>query len=188
MRHLMVLGTVLAMALLVGHAGAAETLKSGPQVGDSLPGPFHPLQVCNVDNPSNNGKKGCFVCQYGGSPVALVFTREINEPLAALCKQLDAQVAKNKDAKACVLLLTDQEGAEAKLKAFAEKGGYKSVSFGVDNPTGPEAYKVSKDAAVTVVLYKEHKIAANHAFKKGEFTEKAVAKIVGDMPKIVASN
>jgi hypothetical protein len=175
---------VLALGLSVG---VAAELKSGPQVGDRLPGAFHPLNVCNVDLPDNNGKKACFVCQYGLSPVALVFTRELNEPLAALCKQLDASVAKNKETKACVLLLTDSEGAEGKLKEWATKHGFKNVSFGVDNPAGPTAYKVAKEADVTVILYKQQKIAANHAFKKGEFTEKAVAKIVEDMPKIVAS-
>ena len=182
------MAALVALAFLMTGTLSAEALKSGPQVGDNLPGPFHPLNVCNVDQPDQNGKKACFVCQFGVSPVALVFTREINEPLTELCKKLDACAAKHKDAKACVLLLTDEEGAERKLKSFAEKHGFKNVNFGVDNPSGPAKYDIAKDAAVTVVLYKGHKIVANHAFKKGELTVKSIEKIEGDMPKIVASN
>ena len=46
-----VVGAVLASSVL------AEELKSGPQTGTSLPGPFHPL---NVTGPFA-GKKQCLV-------------------------------------------------------------------------------------------------------------------------------
>jgi hypothetical protein len=36
-----------------------------------------------------------------------------------------------------------------------------------------------------VVLYREHLVKANHAFRKGELDAKAIEKIVGDIPKIV---
>ncbi|MCS7017296.1 MAG: hypothetical protein NZM42_14415 [Gemmatales bacterium] len=48
-------------ALLVSGLAVAQSLKSGPQVGQSRPGAFHPLNVLNVDNPSRNGQKNCFV-------------------------------------------------------------------------------------------------------------------------------
>jgi hypothetical protein len=54
------LGATLVIAAFTGSLIAAE-LKSGPQAGDNAPGPFHPLNVCNVDNPGQNGKKNCFV-------------------------------------------------------------------------------------------------------------------------------
>jgi len=118
----------------------------------------------------------------------IVFAREINDPLASLAKKLDAEVAKNKSTKALVLLMTDSDGAEKQLKEFAEKNDIKKVNFGVDNPQGPPAWKIAKDADVTVVFYKGHKFAANHAFKKGEFSDKAVETVMGSLPKIVASN
>lgn len=37
MRTRVVLGTAVAVALLVGSANAADALKSGPQVGDHMP-------------------------------------------------------------------------------------------------------------------------------------------------------
>ena len=50
-------GASLAVALLVGGAVAAETLKSGPQPGNPVPGPFNPLNVTG----SQAGKKACQV-------------------------------------------------------------------------------------------------------------------------------
>ena len=51
------LGSSLAMTLLVGCVLADGSLKSGPQVGDHLPGPFHPLNVTG----RQAGKKNCLV-------------------------------------------------------------------------------------------------------------------------------
>ncbi|MCS7168579.1 MAG: hypothetical protein RMI91_03305 [Gemmatales bacterium] len=55
-----IIGVGLA-ALLVTSLAVAQSLKSGPQVGQSRPGAFHPLNVFNVDQPSRNGQKNCFV-------------------------------------------------------------------------------------------------------------------------------
>jgi hypothetical protein len=45
MRNSIAVGTSLALVLLVGCLRAGDTIKSGPQEGESLPGPFHPLNV-----------------------------------------------------------------------------------------------------------------------------------------------
>jgi hypothetical protein len=57
MRHRSTLGASLAVALLAGSVLAAEGLKSGPQPGQSVPGPFSPLNVTG----SAAGKKACQV-------------------------------------------------------------------------------------------------------------------------------
>ena len=51
------LGASLAVALLTGSLIAAESLKSGPQPGEFVPGPFNPLNVTG----SAAGKKACQV-------------------------------------------------------------------------------------------------------------------------------
>ncbi|HEY7422687.1 MAG TPA: hypothetical protein VH682_00370 [Gemmataceae bacterium] len=51
------LGASLAVVLLVGGAIAAEDLKSGPQPGKPVPGPFNPLNVTG----SAAGQKVCQV-------------------------------------------------------------------------------------------------------------------------------
>ena len=48
-------GVSLAVALLAGGVFAAEGPKSGPQVGESIPGVFHPLNVTG----SAAGQKSC---------------------------------------------------------------------------------------------------------------------------------
>jgi hypothetical protein len=56
MRRTFILGAPLALALLVGCVDAADSLQSGPQVGDKV-GIFEPL---NVTGPFE-GKRQCLV-------------------------------------------------------------------------------------------------------------------------------
>lgn len=105
--------------------------------------------------------------------------------MTGLVKKLDSEVAKNKKAKlhVAVVMLSDDEKLESKLKTLGEAN--KNVSFGIDNVAGPKAWKVAKDAEVTVVLYNKRNTAANHAFKKGAMKDGDADKIVGDISKIV---
>ncbi|MBY0527361.1 MAG: hypothetical protein K2R98_28455 [Gemmataceae bacterium] len=49
--------TYLAVALLAGSVLAAEPIKSGPKVGDDVPGSFNPLNITGADA----GQKRCLV-------------------------------------------------------------------------------------------------------------------------------
>src|SRR5438046_2382922 len=94
--HHLVLAAVAAAALLVGNGLAekkAEKLKSGPQPGEILAGPFHPLNVTG----DKAGKKHCLYCENGAKPVAMVFAREVTPALATLIKKIDAVHDKNKE-------------------------------------------------------------------------------------------
>src|SRR5438270_14041793 len=82
---------LLALALVVGGGIAGDTPKSGPQVGERIPGAFHPLNITG----KAAGEKHCLVCEHGTSPVAMVFARDVSAPLTKLIKQLDAATAKN---------------------------------------------------------------------------------------------
>jgi hypothetical protein len=57
MRHRMAALAPLALALLTGSVWAGDAPKSGPQVGDAVPSPFHPLNVTG----KFAGKKQCLV-------------------------------------------------------------------------------------------------------------------------------
>jgi hypothetical protein len=118
----------------------------------------------------------------------MIFAREISDGLTGLVKKLDGEVAKNKKSArmgAFVVFLTDEDNFESKVKDLQSKAGVKNVSLTIDNPAGPSTYKVAKDADVTVVFYKGHQVKANHAFKKGEFTEKSIDAVVADLSKIL---
>ena len=181
---------VLVFAVLVcTYAIAAEKddLKSGPQAGENLTGPFLSL-VAHSGEPDLVGKKNDFFEQYGQSPVVLVFAREMTNPLTRLVKKLDAEVAKRKSARlrAIVVILSDDDALETSLKDYGKKQAIKHVHLAIMEPDGPKLYKVSKEADVTVVMYKKRKVEANHAFKKGELNEKGVEKILADLPLIVS--
>src|SRR5207244_2586507 len=152
---------------------------------EQLAGPFHPL---NINGPTPNEKQ-CLYCRNGTNPVAMIFAREVSEPLVSLIKKIDAANAKHTDAKmgSFVVFLSDNEALQSQLKELAKNANLKHTVLSIDNPAGPQGYKVARDADVTVVLYTNHTVKANHAFKKGELKNSDVEKIVTELPKILPS-
>lgn len=180
---------VLALSLaLIGvaqairvHAG--DAVKSGPQVGELLPGPFHPFNVTG----EHAGEKHCLYCEMGPNPVAMIFARTVTPDLTNLIKKIDAETVKNskKSMGSFVVFVSNSETLEKDLKNLAKKEALKSTILSIDPLPGPTDYKFAKDADVTVVLYVEAKVKANHTFRKGELNEQAITRIVNDIPKIL---
>lgn len=173
----------LAVALSAGLSFAAE-LKSGPQPGEAVPGPFTPLNVTG----EMAGKKHCLYCQNGDNPVVMIFARTPDCPMTQkLIKAIDKTTGENAKCEmgSFVVFCADEEKMEEKLKAMAQKEGLKHIVLSIDNPSGPSSYKVNQQADVTVVLYTERKVKANHAFTKGEIKDADIEKIVADVAKIV---
>jgi hypothetical protein len=183
MKKMIAFGAFLSVALLAANALAGEALKSGPQVGKDVPGPFHPLNV----NGDQAGKKHCLYCQNGNNPVAMVFVRDMSPEVTSLIKKIDAANGKYADKKmgSFFVFLNDSEELPKKLEKVAEKQKLKHTVLSVDNAAGPKGYDVAKDADVTVVLYTDRVVKANHAFKKGELNKKAVDEIVAEISKIL---
>jgi phage/plasmid primase-like uncharacterized protein len=149
-----------------------------------VPGPFHPLNV----NGEHAGKKACLYCKHGPNPVAVVFARCAECPTTAkLLKKLDDATKANAKAElgSYAVFLSDDDKMAEKLKALADKEGIKELTIAVDNPAGPESYKIAKDADVTVVLYNEHKVAVNYSFKKGELKDADIDTVIKDLSKIL---
>ena len=182
---------VAGLLLCGGAVVAAEGgLKSGPQPGANLPGPFNPYNVTNADLRDRAGTRNDYVEQYGSNPVVLIFAQEVSGPLVTLVKLLDREVARDKSEKlrlrAVVVVLSEDEATETKLKALSRKEGVRNVSLAWMNPPGPKHYKLSDAADVTVIMYRQRKVVANHAFKKGELNEKAVEAVLRDVPRTIA--
>jgi hypothetical protein len=177
----------LAVALVAVALAAAEgksgKLVSGPQVDQKVPGPFEPLNVTG----DKAGEKFCLYCCNGENPVAMIFAREPSPAVATLIKKIDAVTQKNKEHEmgSFVVFLSDKEGLDKELQHMARDTGLKKIVLAIDNPAGPQKYKVARDADVTVVLYKERVVKANYAFKKGQLREKDIDQIVSDVSKIV---
>ena len=186
MKRALVVGLVLGSALGVAGVFAEGTAKSGPGVGQDVPGPFHPLNVTG----ESAGQKACLYCSNGGNPVAVVFAREINADVTSLLKKLDEATVKNSKASmgSYAVFCSDKDGLAGKLKALAEQQKIKNLVLSIDNPAGPKAYNIAKEADVTVLLYSDFTVRANHAFKKGELNDKAVERVVADVAKILPKN
>ncbi len=171
-----------ACLLVAVVAFAAEPVKSGPQVGDKMPGPFEPFNITGA----NAGEECCLFCKFGNDPVIMIFAREMSEPLTALLKKVDELNAKYKkqDLGTCAIFVEKGTGLRPALKAIANKAELKHLIVAtLDTP--PDGYGIAKDADVTVILYTRAAVKANHAFRKGELNEKAIEAVLKDAAKIV---
>jgi Cu/Ag efflux protein CusF len=181
------LATLVPLCLIVVAVGmqpGPSRLKSGLQSGERIPSAFDPVNVTG----EHAGEPHCLVCENGLNPVAMIFAREVNEPLLGLVAKIDAATAKHRKAEmgSFVVFLSKEPDLDKKLKAAAKKIVLKHTVLSImEEANGPEDYKVIPDAEVTVVLYKEHLVQANHAFRKGELNGPAVERILADLPKIV---
>src|SRR5262245_17854123 len=173
----------LGMIALAASSWAAEPVRSGLQPGEKITAIFEPL---NVTGPFA-GEPHCLVCENGVNPVAMIFARAPSEPLMKLASGLDAAAVKHSDQQlgSFIVFLSDAAGLADQLKAAAKRQDLKQLALTIDAPAGPEGFKVAADADVTVVLYRDFSVAANHAFRKGELTDAAVEKILADVPKIL---
>jgi hypothetical protein len=162
---------------------AAEPVKSSLQAGEKVLDIFEPLNI----NGEHAGEMHCLVCENGTSPVAMVFARDVSEPLVKLVAKLDAASAANRaqELGSFVVFLNDKESLRAKLDEVAKKQALKETILSTFDPSGPEGFKVAADADVTVVLYREFAVLANHAFRKGELNDEAIERVVADLPKIL---
>jgi hypothetical protein len=182
MRRTAVFATVLSLVAVLG-VYAQSSVKSGPQVGAKVPGPFHPLNITG----KSAGEKHCLFCDNGANPVAVVFARELTPQVTALIKKLDEATAKNTGCSmgSFAVFMSDSEKLPEQLKSMAQKAKLTKLVLSVDNPAGPKAYEISKDAAITVLLYKDVTVAANYSFAKaGELSDSAISKVVSDVTKI----
>lgn len=177
------IATVLCLAVvLIVPVPAGEAIRSGPQVGSSKIPAFNPL---NCTGP-NQGKRTCLVRLNGANPVAMIFAREVSVPVTRLIKRIDEATERNAKAQmgSFVVFLSDTIGQD-QLKEVAQKERLKRCVLSLHAPDGPKGYNVAKEADVTVVLYTNRHVKANHAFRRGELNDAAIARIIADVPKIL---
>jgi hypothetical protein len=117
----------------------------------------------------------------------MVFARDVSGPLTSLVKQINKINAEHKNIGSFVVFMNDDEKLADTLKALSEKEGINKTVLTIDNPAGPQAYKIAKDADVTVVLYNQRRVQSNFAFRKGQLNNAAVEKVISAVNKL-ASN
>ena len=106
--------------------------------------------------------------------------RGTSDSLTSLVKKIDSA----KGINSFVIFMSDDEKIKDAAVKLADTEKIKNTIFAIDNASGPQGYKIHKDAEITVMLYTGGEVKANHAYRKAEFDAKAVEAIVKDLPKI----
>jgi hypothetical protein len=190
MRMTLAISTGLALAIGVLASARAAEFRSGPQVGD-LVGAFTVEKAAGAaDDGVAVGDQLCYRCRMGNRPMVMVFAHTADAHLAALLKQLDKVVADNKEKKmgSFVSLLGDKpDDLKVDAKSFVEKNKIENIAFVVpeENKTGPSDYKLDDRADVTVLIYRQGKVEANHALAAGGLSDDEIKKIIADTSKIL---
>jgi len=189
--HTLAASMVLS-ALLVASTSVlqAAEMKSGLQAGEHV-GAFL-VEKC-AGNPQDGvpvGGKLCYRCMLGNRPVVAVFARDVDDNLASLVQQLDTLVAHNgakKMASFVNLLGDDQESLKSAAKSLVEKSHSQHVAVVVpkDHKVGPKNLKLNPRAGVTVLIYRQGIVEANHAVAAGDLNSQEIATIVHDAQKIL---
>ena len=155
---------LLALAAVVGlsfSAVRAEDLKSGPE--GKIAGAFDVKAITG----EKAGTTLCYVCKFGGEqrPAAvLVFTQKSDDNLATLVKAVDG-VQKNNEKLGTVVVGVSGVAASdfEKLQSTHKLTTALTIA---EEKDGPSKYKLNKDAAVTVLVYKKGgAISKSFAFK-----------------------
>jgi hypothetical protein len=174
----------MASVLSMTARGAdGPRIESGLRVGEVA----NPFSVRAVTGPFR-GQTLCYRCKLGASPVVCVFARRIDDPLVALLKRLDAEVAlSQKGLKTLLVLLTDDPAkAVAGLESLAAEYHLAHIPLTlVNNPYGPQDYRISDRADVTILMWRGPTVRVNRAYGRGAMTEADVEDILSDLPEVM---
>lgn len=176
---------VLTSALLLTTAAIAEEpFASGPKLGQR-PMPYAFVLATGP----NRGTSSCYVCDTADKPAAVVFARSLSDPLGRLAAKLDQAAADGAvpDLRTWLTLLTagPQPDAEDRLTAWGRKHAVRQMPLGVfEDEVGPPAYRLSKQAEVTVVLFVKRQTAATFAFRAGELNDSRIEEVVKSLGRL----
>jgi hypothetical protein len=169
----------LAVALVLGLSltVVGDDLKSGP----SKCGPFDVKAVTG----EHKGDTLCYFCKYNieeRPAVVMIFSRKADENLAKVVKAVDEIQKANDKLGAFVVGVSGVEAADLE-KLQAEHKLTTPLTVAVDKD-GPKSYELNKEAAVTVLVYKQGgKVAKSYAFKDTKSAVEKAADIAAEAKK-----
>jgi hypothetical protein len=136
------------------------------------------------------GQSHCFICEAGERPIVIVFARGLSDPLGKLLRGVDKALADHKkaDLRAWATFLHDDESTFGpRVLAWSKKQALRAVPLAVfEDVEGPPAYRLARDAEVTVLLSVKQKVVRNFAFRPGELTDARVAEVLKVISALVA--
>lgn len=165
-------------------------VKSGLQAGAKT----YAFHVQDVTGP-RAGKTLCYACAFGKHSVINIQTKKFDDELIALLRGLDPLVQpageiKGDSQHAFVVYLTeDPDQAEKELATIAKKAELKNIPLTVfDDLAGPKPYKLSDDAEVTIMMWKNTKVTTNYAFPVGGIEKEDVKPLLVSASKHLKLN
>jgi hypothetical protein len=182
MHRLLALVVLLAVAATVQPVSCDEPVKSGPAIGER-PKPF---SVIGVTGPKR-GQTHCYVCEAEDRPIVIVFARSIDAPLTNLIKGLDDALTahRSSELRGWVVFMAESRGTmEPKIDQLARQQSIAVLPLTlVEGRDGPPAYRIHRDAEVTILFAVKQKLAASYAFKANELTDAKVSEVLASLPR-----
>lgn len=169
MRAIRFLGLALVVAL-VSSVATGDELKSGPTT--KVGGPFDVKAITG----EKAGKTLCYYCQFSSQKrpaVVMIFTQKADDNLVSVVKAVDAVQKTNEKLGTVVVGVSGVQAADfEKIQTTHKLTTPLTIA---EDKDGPSKYTLNKDAAVTVVVYKQGgAVSKNFAFKTTkEAAEKA---------------
>lgn len=188
LRQTIVAGVLVCLAPSVAVAekgrqeesSADNEIRSGRQPGEKVPYFYSRA----VTGPLMN-KSVCYVCRNGDRPVVMVLLRKTGPQVERLLQNIDRLVDRyrGEGLRSFGVLLSDDPLDDAPaVQTFAFNGDIDlplSVAGRAVGTAGCQ--RIHEEAAVTVVLYREQKVVANHAFRDGRLDVDAIRTVLDDV-------
>ena len=124
---------------------------------------------------------------------AVIFAREISDPLTSLVKQMDRQLEEaarrvgQEHVGVFVVFCINDPQLGQRLQALASKEGIKHVVLCATNAPDPPRYRLAGEADLTALIYqgRNRKVAANFALLKGQLDEKRTQDILESLSRVL---
>jgi hypothetical protein len=101
-----------------------------------------------------------------------------------LLKTIDRATAMNQGVGSYVVFCSDADGLGRQLQAMAHKEGIQHTVVTLYKAGGPEKYRLSPAADVTVLLYRNFSVKANHTFKSSDLNETTIGTLGAEIAKL----
>jgi hypothetical protein len=178
-----------ALSVTLVTAWAAAAGPAQPSVSGLKPGRRVGPYAAVISVGPTRGEPHCYVCETADRPAVIVFARGLDDPLGKLVRGLDRALADHQDAelRAWVTFLhEDQPAFDPQVVSWARSHAVRYVPLGVfEDRGGPPSYRLSPDAAVTVLLCVKQRVVRNFAFRPGELTDARIAEVLAAVPSLL---
>jgi hypothetical protein len=173
--------------LLVAFAAiAADPLVSGLEPG-RRPGPYASVVAVGKERV----KSHCFICESADRPLVIVFAQKPSDALASLVRGLDRELLahKSEELRAWVTFLSDdQPTLDPQLVKWAQDQAIRSVPLAIFEDTGgPPAYRLNREAELTVLLAVKQKVLQRFVFRAGELSDERIAGVLKAVAALAAN-